>query len=497
MLSKGASAIIGITGLLLMTRYLGTEQYGTITWTLAFLGIFNSIADLGFGSAHTKRVSEGCNFNACISTFAFVKGLLTLAMAVVVLMSVGMWSVLSGHPFSGSAINIILILLVYTVLSDLTSIATMSYDARTQTAKSQLISFCDPLVRLPFLIFVLTNGMGATSVSYAYLAGGIAAISVAVFQISKEHIVWQKPTLLHIYAIWAAPILVVTIADAITTQMPTTMIGAFWPKSDVAYYTSSLSLLSYVGVLGSSVMVLLFPTFSKLAHEGKLSEIRHASREGERYLSLISLPILTTVVVFPSQIAVIMFGDAFGPAGKVLPYLAVSMYVALLNLTVSAQVLGMSRVDLYVRWTLVNLVLSVILVVILVPSNVLGVRTFGLSYQGAAIAGTISAFVSFGIARWFTFILTRTKPNPSILKHVIAAAVIAIIMFYASTVFPVNHFYDAFIYLLISIGGFLSVLYCLREFTARDLRFILETLSITKLGHYVKAEFSSKGKERP
>jgi O-antigen/teichoic acid export membrane protein len=495
MLSKGASAIIGITALLLMTRYLGTEQYGTITWTLAFLGIFNSIADLGFGSAHTKRIAEGCEFNACISTFAYVKGLLTLAMVVVVLLSVGTWSVLSDHPLSGSAINIILILLVYQALSDLTSIATASFDARTQTAKSQLISLCDPLVKLPFLIFVLTNGMGATSVSFAYLAGGIAAISVATFQISREHIVWQKPKLIHTYAKWAIPMIAVMVADSILNQLSTTTIGFFWPKSDVAYYSSALSLLSYLGILGSSVMVLLFPTFSKLANEGNLDAIRRASREGERYLSLISLPILTTIVVFPSQIAWLFFGDAFISAGKILPYLAIATYIGLLNLTVSAQVLGMNRVDLYVKWIYLNLILGVILLLILVPRTVFGIHALGLSYRGAAYASVISGFVGFGIARWFTYSLTGAKPNPSILKHIAAAAGIGIIMFYAGTVFPVTHWFEAAVYLLISLGGFLGILYCLREFTAHDLRFFLDTMNLRKLTHYVTIELSHKKKE--
>jgi O-antigen/teichoic acid export membrane protein len=88
---------------LLMTRYLGAELYETIAWTFAFLATFNSIADLGFGSAHIKRVSEGYDFSGCVSTFAYVKGLLTVAMILVVVLSVGVWSVISEHPFSGSS----------------------------------------------------------------------------------------------------------------------------------------------------------------------------------------------------------------------------------------------------------------------------------------------------------------------------------------------------------------------------------------------------------
>lgn len=102
------SALVPLT-----TRYLGAEQYGTITWTLAFLATFNSIADLGFGSAHIKRVSEGYDLNACVSTFAYVKGLLTIAMILVVVLSVGVWSVVSDHPLSESSSKIMLILLTY------------------------------------------------------------------------------------------------------------------------------------------------------------------------------------------------------------------------------------------------------------------------------------------------------------------------------------------------------------------------------------------------
>ena len=497
MLTQGVTGIMTIVGLLLMTRYLGAEQYGTLAWTLAFLATFNSIADLGFGSAHVKRVSEGYDLNACVSTFAYVKGLLTIAMMLVVVLSVGVWSAVSEHPFSGSSIQIMLVLLVYQALGNLTTIATYTFNARVQTAKSQLVFFCDPLVRLPLLIFVLTNGMGTSTVVFAYLAGGIGAISVAIFQISRERIVWQKPKLIHTYAKWAIPIISVIVADAILGPLPTTTIGFFWPKSDVAYYSSSLILLSSLGLLGSSVMVLLFPTFSKLSHEGRLSEIVTTSRESDRYLSLVSLPIVTTIVVFPSQISVIMFGDAFTSAGKVLPYLAVATYIGLLNLTVSAQVLGMNRLDLYVKWTYLNLTLGAVLLLILVPSSVLGIHTLGLSYRGAAIASVISAFVGYGIARWLTFILTKAKPNPSILKHVIAAALIALFMYYASTVFPMNHWYEAAVYLLISLGGFLSILYFLKEFAARDVRFLLDTLNIKKLGHYVREELSARDKEQP
>jgi len=496
MLTKGISAVLGLAGLLLMTRYLSTEQYGTITWTLAFLTMFNSVADLGFGTAHTKRVSEGHDLDACVSTFAYVKGLLTLAMVLLVLLAVGILTITSEQALTASSVQILLILLIYQVLGALTSIATTTFDARVQTAKSQLIFICDPLVRIPLLAVVLTGGLGITSVAHSYIAGGIGAIAVASYLISKERIVWQRPTMIHSYAKWAIPMTAAVIAGAVISQLPIMTIGLFWPKSDVAYYSSSLFLLSYLGILGGSMMVLLFPTFSKLSIEGRFDDVRKASKMGERYLSIISLPIVTVIMVFPSQIAVMLFGDEFLNAGKVLPYLAAATYIGLLNLTVSAQILGMNRVGLYMKWMYANLVLMVILLIVLVPSRVLGMNALGLSYQGAAIASTISAIVSYAIARWLTFNLTRAKPDPSILKHIVTAALVALIMYYASSFYAASHWYDVAVYLLVSLGAFLSILYIIKEFTAQDIRFFLNNLNIGKLGRYVKEELSSDEEKR-
>ena len=68
-------------------------------------------------------------------------------------------------------------------------------------------------------------------------------------------------------------------------------------------------------------------------------------------------------------------------------------------------------------------------------------------------------------------------------------------MFYMGTVFHVTHWFEAAVYLLISLGGFLGILYCLREFTAQDLHFFLDTLNLRKMRHYVTTELSHKKKE--
>jgi len=58
---------------------------------MGFVGLFNFIADLGFSSAHVKRISEGKDLGECIGTFATIKILLTVIMVALVIGGIAIW----------------------------------------------------------------------------------------------------------------------------------------------------------------------------------------------------------------------------------------------------------------------------------------------------------------------------------------------------------------------------------------------------------------------
>ena len=75
-----------------MTNYLGKDVYGNIAWVLATIGTLNTVSDLGFGSAHVKRVSEGQDENDCFSTYFVIKSSLTAFMVVFTFVALIVWN---------------------------------------------------------------------------------------------------------------------------------------------------------------------------------------------------------------------------------------------------------------------------------------------------------------------------------------------------------------------------------------------------------------------
>jgi O-antigen/teichoic acid export membrane protein len=86
--------LLGWIGLVILAKLWGgfaPEAMGIIGFAMAFLALFNIIADLGFSHAHVKRVSEGKDLGTCISTFASIKVILTGLMVLLVFIAIYIW----------------------------------------------------------------------------------------------------------------------------------------------------------------------------------------------------------------------------------------------------------------------------------------------------------------------------------------------------------------------------------------------------------------------
>ena len=272
-------------GLFFMTRYLGADVYGSVSWAMAFVATFNSLADLGFGAAHVKRVSEGKDIDDCVSTYSILKIVLTAVMVISVLTSILIWASFTGEWYSSTTYEVIVLFILYYVFYDIAGIATATFDAKVETASTQLSVFMDPIVRIPLVVFVSINRMSTVHLAYAYVLAGLAVAIVSLVLLSRKKLYFCRPTLIKSYLAFAFPIALVSVMGAISGNADRLLIGLFWSDAQVGYYTASQSFLGLFAVIGTAVSTLAFPTFSKFHAEGKLEEIREKTRAAERYIA--------------------------------------------------------------------------------------------------------------------------------------------------------------------------------------------------------------------
>lgn len=491
-LSRFASAGLAFVGLYFMTRYYVPDVYGSIAWTLSFVNTFNAVADLGFNAAHIKRVSEGNDIHDCLSTFLVVKAFLTSIMVLTTIVSVLLWSSFSGEQFSQSTLELIMLFVLYSVFYDLASIATTTFDGRVETAKTQISVIMDPLIRIPLIAIVSINRLDATYLAYVYVLGGLAVAIVSLTILMKGRYRFVKPTLFKSYIKFAFPIALISIMGAISANADKLLIGLFWSDAYVGFYSASQSTLGLFSVIGVAVSTITFPTFSKMHRAGNLIDVRKKTRIAERYISMIAIPIVVVILLFPSEIAIILFAEKFAEASGPLRFLSISMLLGLLNGVYASQINAVDRPDITAKLTLLSLSVNLTMLLIFVPPNINGITMLGLGATGAAIANVITASTVFFATRLVVRRLTNTRSNPRILLHVVAGIITGCVLYLISFTWPMVRWYDLIGYGIISVGVFLIILYLLRELTKEDIHYFLSVVSPGGMKEYLKSELRKK-----
>jgi O-antigen/teichoic acid export membrane protein len=489
LIARFSSQVLSFIALLFITRYLGAEIYGSLTFSMALVATFNGLADLGFNSANIKRISEGQDLNDCVSTFATLKLVLTGLMVGVTAVLMLFYTYFLGRGLSDTNFQLLLMFIGYYVFYDLAGIAIYTFDAKMETAKSQTIQMMDPLFRVPLVILVALNRMSVYSLALAFLVGAIAVFALSMVMIVRSGIRWRRPTLFRSYLKFAAPLAIASIIGIIWANIDKIVVGFFGTSVDLALYNSGLSLMGILATVGAGVSIITFPLFSKYYIEGKLDLIRQHTKEAERYISMMIMPVVVVVFVFPYATASILLGGDFIQAGGPLQIIVITTAVGLLNLAYGAQFPSTNRNDLTLRLIIFTLVANTILLVLLVPDSILGVRLFGLKYMGAAYAGLITALAAFVIVRAAVWKLTGTGSNPRILIHLGVAAMTGTVLYlFGTNLYSVQHLYDLMAIGLISVGLYFGMLYALKEFTKKDLDYLLEVANAKKMWRYIVTE---------
>jgi O-antigen/teichoic acid export membrane protein len=488
------AALLGYAGFYLLTKYLGAGGYGTLTFVMSLVATFNALADLGFASAHVKKISEGKNINDCVSTYAIIKINLTCITVIVTLVSVLIWVVYLGGVINGTVGSLVILFLFFNIFYNLAGVANTTYSATMEAVKSQTPGLVEVGIRIPLIIIFMVGGAGAIAAGYAYMFGALGVLVYGLFLLSRDRFKLVRPTLFREYWTFSLPLALVTVVGTVAVNLPNLTIGWFYPThlEYVGYYSSASFLLGVFALIGSAVATMTFPWFSKLHVDGNMDEIRSLTRQAERYISIIGMPITAVIVAFPTETARVMIGGNFIAAGEPLRYMAISTMLTLLNQVHSSQILAVNRPDLSAKVTLASFAVSAVLLFILVPSTLLGVPWIGLAYTGAAIAMMLTTAVMFVIVRYVVYRLTETGTNPRIGLHVIAGVVAGAALLPLSDVLPLDGWFQMLVYGLYSLGVFVGVLWLLGEFHKDDVMYFWDILNVRKLWHYVRAEIRRK-----
>lgn len=490
---------LGYLGLFFIARYMSPTDYGIVSFAMGFVTLFSIFSNLGFGSAHIKRVSEGKNLGKCIGTYLSIRAILIIAATAIFFGSLFIWIKIMGRGFeSPDHLSAIYIITGFWIAQQIVASFTGTFRARKEMAKNQVPFLINGIVRTAAIVYVAMSGMGALALAWTYVAGELAHLAIVL--LFFRHYPIEKPSkdLIKSYSVFALPLMLVTTSSVIMHNIDKVMIQLFWASADVGYYFSAYRLSNFITLFTSAIGMLIFPTYSALHKAGKINQIKKLTFDSERHLSLIVFPMVFGLVILAEPTAFILL-SGWMPAVPMLQILPFAVLFRSLATSYEAQFNGMNKPGINKNRIIIMLVFNLMLNIILIPKDIQmlgGVRLFGLGATGAAIATTVSFAVSLAYTRIMSYKLTGSKGNKRILIHALAAIIMAAILYVFlynyDLIFWINRWYHLLAFGTFGLAIYLGILALFKEFKKEDFFFYMDALNIRKMGQYIKEEFKMK-----
>ncbi len=527
------SGFIGWIGLLAIARLWGgfaPTAIGVIGFGMAFIGMFNVIADLGFSAAHVKRISEGKDLGECIGTYATIKILLTVIMAALVIGGIAIWKyILHNEFFDATRETVIYVFVLYYIFSNLASIALQTFIGRKEIAKREVPMAFEPLVRVPLMIlvafagvtgiamiapelgidvitpvtwpaflspiqnFIATHAVVALAMCYAIGFGVVFLVATGLLR--RYPIKRYNKELAKSYLVFALPVMLLSVTSVIALNVDKVMLGYFWSFKEVGYYFSVQRITILLLAIPTAVGTVLFPTISEYHARNNVAGIKDVTHSAERYISMVAIPLIAFVIIFPEPIINIVLSSAFLPAASTLAMLAIYVFILSLTRPFSSLIIGINRPDIAAK-------IGVGICVANIGLNYLFIPEWGLlsplgiyGAVGAATATAMSQLVGFVGLRVAAMRLTGIKlMQTNTPRHILAGVVMGIGLYYLNSLVPLVRWYHLIGFALVGIAVYVCVLFIIHEFKKRDLKFFLDLAHPAGMLKYIKSEL--KGKTR-
>lgn len=377
---------IQIIASLIVARVAGPEVLGTVSFGIAYVSIFSSFADLGFGTAHIKKISEGNEISNCLGTYTRIKfALISLFILIVILFYLIQKYIFNIKFESDVHIYVIFITLTAMSIGQIFSIIKVTFSSYTQVVKSSMPSIIKTIIYQILRIIVVLLGFRAIALSFSNLIAEILIIPYYLYLIKDWKFGQYDKELAKSYFLIAMPIMLVGILGDLTASLDKILLQFYNSSWDVGQYTAAFRVGGFVLLLNSSVSSLFFPTFSKAFSKNNFELIKTNLEKYERFTYLYIMPCVILLTLNTDLIVKIILGDQYLSAIAIMKVVNIAMFLLAISVPFGTVITGLGNFRKLVIINGVNTTLYVIILLVLIHP-----RMFHLSGIGAAFSLLLS-----------------------------------------------------------------------------------------------------------
>ncbi len=483
--------IVGI----IVARFVGPSVVGSLAYALAFVSMFNFIADFGTGTSFLKLKNEkNISSPDLISSYFILKMILIVIYVFMVLIAIYFseydrnLDIVSN--LKNSNIQLIFIYLIITIIGFFYSIQSIYWAAETK----QVLMDLPELIKQ--LVYQVLRLIGAI---LGFKAVGLALTNlVAVISVSPFHVIYGRSIKFGKYNIRlikkilqiSTPVILLIIFQTLIFSTDKVILKQLTDENVVGKYTVAYSLASFIKTIELVAGGLFFVYISRYLSESNIDTIVEIlNRFGDFYFIFI-LPLLIFIALLSNKIIILLYGHAFAEASGPFYILIFTFAVNLFTLPFGNIVFGSGKYLKSVFIWFCGLLIYIPSIFIFLHKDI-----FNMEGTGAALSLFLSMFIILLLSVYFSKSIINFKFN-YLKKKLIFSIVYLIIgsIFYYSFINELN----IKLTIILSLTYFLFFYFIIFSFKIADnisLSILKNAFSVSRMETYIKNELFNTKKD--
>ena len=389
---------------ILIARYLGVSDYGTLSFVISFTVLIGMGTDIGITTFTTRELAQDHS-----KTKKFINNLIIYKILLSIVLCIFTVLIVYLLGYSNLVVELTLIMFIEASFVTMFNFINGVFQAHeTLKTPSSLI----------FIITILDLGIIAVAIAYAigYLLGIIYVSNKLIkeFGFPKFEMdlsFWKEAT------IRSLPFGLTVFFYTIYFSIDVVMIS--WLAGDYAtgLYNSAYKVISVFTAFYVIYQYVIFPLMSKLYTEDT-NMLKISFEQSFKYSLLILLPIIVGVYFYSPYLITLIYGSTYALAAAPMQILIWTVVFLFINGVATSLLNSIGKEYDVTKIYIIAAIFNIVVNYFLIPKY---------TYIGASIATVLSEILILGLMM-YSISKTEYKPDMSLLKTVIKLVICGIIL---------------------------------------------------------------------
>ena len=322
--------IFSLRGLILipiLTKTLGADAYGIWSVIMVTISLLSPLALLGLTSAmirflaaekDKRKIQEG--FYSVI----FVVFFAGLILSLIVFLLADSFAITILKDISAAPLIKIASVVILLQALDLASLEFFRTFGRMK--KYSGLMLLQTIAEVGFVAYFVLNGFGLLGAVISLLISRGIVLLIGASFIFKE-IGFRLPKFYGLgdYLKFGLPLVPSVIFGWVVNSSDRYMIGYFMGSAPVGVYSAAYNIGAVVGMFMAPILVVLYPTISKLWEENKINEVRDYLANSLKLYLMFAIPSIFGISIFAKTFLLILSTSEFLSGWILIPIVAVGM----------------------------------------------------------------------------------------------------------------------------------------------------------------------------